>query len=315
MRKIMLSSALFLAVSALFPLLATAQTQIPPQIQPPSSSQPAIEASLTKPAFAFTPSPSPASLTLASLPIAPSATRSAEFAAIFAVPCSTRLNLNRGPDVDSADGTREPCVESPNPYARFLDTTTAVPLTPWQKAHLAIRNLTEPGNLATVAYTAALTIATNSHTAYGPGGMGFAKNTGYSLLQDATGEFFGTFLVPSLTHEDPHYHRMPHASIPRRVLHAVSRTLIAQSDSGASMPNFAALMTYPIAAEIGNLYVPGINGNGPSTASRIMLGYAADPAESLITEFLPDFARRIHVRVIFVQRVLNPVSSDEYSLP
>jgi hypothetical protein len=313
MRKIMLSSALYLAVSALIPLLAAAQTQIYLQILTPSTLQPAIEASLTKPAFAFSPAPS-SSLTLASLPVAPSATRSAEFAAIFAVACSTRSFLHHGPEADSADGAREPCVESPNPYTRFLDNTTAVPLSPLQKAHLALRNLTDPGNLATITYIAALNIGINSHTAYGPGGLGFARNAGYSLLQDATGEAFGTFFIPSIAHEDPHYHRMPHASIPRRFLHAVSRTVIAQSDSGASMPNFASLMMYPITAEIGNLYVPGINGNGPSTVRRIMLGYAADPADNLITEFLPDFARRIHIRVIFVQRVLNPVSSDEYSL-
>jgi len=315
MRKIMLSSALFLAVSALLPLPAAAQSQIPLQIQPASSLQPAIEASLIKPAFAFTPSPSPAGFTLASLPMAPSASRSAEFAAIFALPCSTRSIFNRGPDVDSADGTREPCVASPNPYVRFLDNTTAVPLSPAQKARLAVRNLTDPDNLATITYIAALNVAINSHAAYGPGGIGFARNAGYSLLQDATGEAFGTFLIPSIAHEDPHYHRMPHASILRRVLHAVSHTAIAQSDSGTSVPNFASLLTYPIAAEIGNLYVPGINGNGPSTVRRIMFGYAADPVDNLITEFLPDFARRIHIRVIFVQRVLNPISRDQYSIP
>jgi hypothetical protein len=46
-----------------------------------------------------------------------------------------------------------------------------------------------------------------------------------------------------------------------------------------------------------------------------MTGYATDPVDNLITEFLPDVAKRIHVRVIFVQRVLNEVSSDQYSLP
>jgi hypothetical protein len=309
MRRILQSSAFSFAVSAFLPLLATAQTQAQP-------SQPSVEASLTIPAFAFTPASSRLIPALEPLPDAPSAIHAAaEFAAIFAVPCSTHSSSSRSPDADSADGSREPCVESPNPYARFLDNTTPLPLTPRQKAHLALRNLIDPGNLATIEYTAAFTIATNSHTAYGPGGMGFARNTGYSLLQDATGEFFGTFLVPSLLHQDPHYHRLPQARIPRRVLHAVSRSFVAQSDHGASMPNFSTLFTYPIAAEIGNLYVPGINGNGPSTVRRIMIGYAADPVDNLITEFLPDVAKRIHIRVIFVQRVLNPVSSDEYSLP
>jgi len=262
--------------------------------------------------------PAASALTFASLPNAPALVRppvDPGFEAIFTVPCSTRSGLSSSPGVDSADGSREPCLQSPNPYARFLDTTAPAPLTPEQKAHLALHNLKDPGNLATIGYTSAFTIATNAHTAYGPGWKGFGSNAGYSLLQDATGEFFGTFLVPSLTHEDPHYHRMPHASFPRRFVHAVSRTLIAQSDNGSPMPNYATLLTNPICAEISNLYVPGINGNGPSTVERIMTGYATDPIDNLVTEFLPDVARRIHIRIIFVQRVLNQVSSDQYTLP
>ena len=46
-----------------------------------------------------------------------------------------------------------------------------------------------------------------------------------------------------------------------------------------------------------------------------MTGYATDPIDNLITEFLPDIARHIHVRVIFAQRIVNQVSSDQYSLP
>ena len=240
---------------------------------------------------------------------------SAEYIVIFAVPCSTRSSPSRGPGPDSADGSREPCFQSPDPYTRFLDSSRPIPLSPAQKAHLALRNLTDPGNLATISYTSAYTIASNSHTAYGPGWSGFTRNTRYSFSQDATGEFFGTFLIPSLAREDPHYHRMPNAGIPRRIVHAVSRTIIAQSDHGKAMPNYSTLFTYPITAEIGNLYVPGIHGNGPSTVDRILTGYATDPIDNLITEFLPDVARHIHVRVVFAQRILNRISSDQFTPP
>ncbi len=237
-----------------------------------------------------------------------------EFAGVFAIPCSDRI-LHDNPDLFSNGRFRDACPEAPSPEARFLNSTMPAPLSPEQKAHLAFHNLKDPGNLATIIDIAAFTIGTNSHTAYGPGWGGFGKNVGYTYLQDATGEFFGTFLIPSLTHEDPRYHRMPDASIPRRVVHAISHTVLSQSDHGATMLNYSALLTYPISAEISNLYVPGINDNGPSTVRRIMIGYATDPIDNLVTEFLPDVARHVHVRVIFVQRVLNQVSSDQYSLP
>lgn len=203
----------------------------------------------------------------------------------------------------------KPCNELFNPYQRFLATNVPIPLTPRQKGLLAIHNLTDAANLATIVALSGITTAADPDSAYGPGFKGFGKNVGVSLLQDATGEFFGTFAIPSIVHEDPHYHRMPHGTVPRRIIHAISRTVMAQSDNGNNMPNYATLLTYPINAEISNLYVPGIQSDARSTTVRIFTSYALDPVGNLITEFLPDLASRVHIRIIVVQRILNQISS------
>ena len=205
--------------------------------------------------------------------------------------------------------TPSPCAELYNPYQRFLDTNLAIPLTRRQKGYLAIHGISDPATLATIIASSGFSIAIDSHTAYGPGIRGFAYDSGVSLSQAATGELFGTFLIPALTHEDPRYHRMPHAPIPRRILHAISRTVIAQHDNGSNMPNYATLLTYPIVGELSNLYVPGIHSNGPSTARRILFGLALDPSDALINEFLPDVAKRVHIRVIFFQQILNQIAT------
>ena len=70
-----------------------------------------------------------------------------------------------------------------------------------------------------------------------------------------------------------------------------------------------------IGAELGNLYVPGIHTDGPSTVTRILTSYALDPANNLLTEFLPDVASRVHVRIIFVQRILNNIASSNGAIP
>jgi hypothetical protein len=215
------------------------------------------------------------------------------------------------PEAPAPVGTAAPAPPAPNPYKRFLNTPAVVPLTPRQKARLAFRNLTNPFNLITIVGTSGYTIGSDSHTAYGPAWRGFAKDIGYSYVQDATGEFFGTFLIPSLTREDPHYHRWPKRSIPHRILHAIDQTFMAESDRGKPIPNYAAVLTNPICAEISNLYVPGIADDAPSTTRRIMLGYATEPEDNLITEFLPTIASHIHVHVIFVQRILNRVSAPD----
>jgi hypothetical protein len=206
---------------------------------------------------------------------------------------------------------RVPCSELVNPYQRFLDTSVVMPLTSKQKGYLAIHNLTDPANLLTIVAVSGFSTAIDSHSAYGPGFKGFGKNTGVSLLQDATGEFFDAFLIPSITHQDPRYFRMPKASIPRRIGHAVGHTFIANHDDGGLMPNYANLFGYPISAELSNLYVPGIHADPSSTIARIATGLATDPANNLVTEFLPDVAKHISIRIIFVQRILNQVASQQ----
>jgi hypothetical protein len=204
-----------------------------------------------------------------------------------------------------------PCNELINPYQRFLDTSVVIPMTSKEKGYLAIHNLTDPANLLTIVAVSGFSTAIDSHSAYGPGWKGFGKNAGVSLLQDATGEFFGAYLIPSIAHQDPRYFRMPKASIPRRVGHAVAHTFVANHDDGSSMPNYANLLGYPIGAELSNLYVPGIHSDAPSTVERIVTGLATDPANNLITEFLPDVAKHISIRIIFVQRILNQVASQQ----
>ena len=215
----------------------------------------------------------------------------------------------------TVEPVRVPCSELVNPYQRFLDTSITIPLTSKQKGYLAIHNLTTPGNLFTIVAVSGFSTIVDSHSAYGPGWKGFGKNAGVSLLQDATGEFFGAFLIPSLTHQDPRYYRLPKATIPRRIAHAVSHTFIANNDDGSLMPNYANLFGYPINAELSNFYVPGIHGDAASTVARIATGLATDPANNLITEFLPDVAKHISIRIIFVQRILNQVASQQQTGP
>ena len=204
----------------------------------------------------------------------------------------------------------KPCTELIYPYQRFLTTDIVIPLTWRQKGYTALHNFTDPANFGTILGISAITIGSDSHSAYGPGMEGFGKLVGVTFSQDAIGQFFGVFAIPVIVHQDPRYLRMPHARLKKRILYSVSRTFVSRSDSGRTIPNYATLFTYPIGAELGNLYVPGIQTDGASTVTRILTGYALDPANNLLTEFLPDVASRVHVRIIFVQRILNNIASS-----
>jgi len=203
-----------------------------------------------------------------------------------------------------------PCAATPriNWYTRFTTGPQVKPLTPAEKGWLAVRNLVDPFNVITVLGDSGIAVASDSHSAYGPGLRGFARNAGVSFTQDATGELFGTFVIPSLVHQDPHYHRMPHASIPRRMAHATLQVLWTQGDNGRGMPNYANIVGFAIDDEISDLYVPGQQTNLPASAARYGIGLGTAPIDNFVTEFVPDLASHIHVQVVVIQRIINQVA-------
>jgi len=200
-------------------------------------------------------------------------------------------------------------------YARFLNGPEVKPLTPGEKAWLAAHNLLDPFNLLTIGGEAAISVAADSHSAYGPGFPGWGRYTGVSFTQDMTGEFFGTFLIPSLVHQDPHYHREPKASIKHRIAHAALQVLWTQGDNGRGMINYANLAGSAIDGAISNLYVPGQQTRFSASASRYAIGLATDPIDNYITEFLPDVARHVRVKTVVLQRIIDQVARTDSSAP
>jgi hypothetical protein len=203
-----------------------------------------------------------------------------------------------------------PCPPPPsiNWYQRFTNGPQVKPMTPREKGWLALRNVTDPFNAVTILGDAGIAVSYNAHSQYGPGMAGFGRYVGVSYSQDMTGELFGTFLIPTIVHQDPHYHRMPDASIPRRAAHAILQVVWTQGDNGKGMVNYADLVGFAIDDELGNLYVPGQQTNLPASGARYSIGLASAPIENFITEFMPDVARRIHIRVVVIQRIVNQVA-------
>lgn len=196
-------------------------------------------------------------------------------------------------------------------YELFANGPQTKPLTPKGKAWLAVRNVADPFNNITILGEAAIAVGSDAHSPYGPGMAGYGRYVGVSYTQVMTGEFFGTFLIPSVVHQDPHYHRMPDAKIPRRILHATTQVIWTQSDSGKGMVNYANVVGFAIEDGIANLYVPGRETDLGATGSRYVIGLATAPIGNYVTEFIPDVARHIHVQVVIIQRIINQVARSE----
>ena len=123
-----------------------------------------------------------------------------------------------------------------------------------------------------------------------------------------TDQFFGTFVVPTVTHTDPHYHRRPDLSIPRRVLHCVSQTFWQDADNGRNTINYSQIVAPVFDIAISNLYVPDLAPRFSADAERYSIDVATAPIDNLITEFVPSIASHIHTHVVFVQRIINQVA-------
>jgi len=204
------------------------------------------------------------------------------------------------------------CGHISSPFEQYLKWPDVVPLTAHDNLRSAVRGVIDPFNLITIAGDAAVGIGSDAHTPYGPGLKGFAKYSGVSLTEDMTGEFFGTFLVPSLMHQDPHYHREPFLPIKRRVLHAIVQVLWSQSYTGKPMFNYANVVGGIATAVVSNTFVPGPNRQGfGNTAQRLALAFAISPSGNFIEEFVPDLASHVNLRVVIFQRILNSVTLEE----
>lgn len=276
----------------------------PPQMPPPDAPQPQPEPQPSAGATANPAAPCPAKSAV---------TAKAQSASTQSV--GGEGNIGQAKELTSGTSAGIELVRCPPPvanwYARFTNGPQVKPLTPGEKGWLAVRNIVDPFNVITILGDSGIAVGSDAHSPYGPGMPGFARSVGVSIRQDMTGEFFNTFLIPSIVHQDPHYHRMPHASIPRRSAHAILQVVWTQGDDGNGMLNYANLVGSAIDDEISNFYVPNRRTNLPASAERYGIGLASAPIDNFVSEFLPDVASHIHVQVVIIQRIINQVAKTD----
>jgi len=206
---------------------------------------------------------------------------------------------------------RSCCVESAGVFSAYLSQNATHIYTPRELGRLAIHGVVDPFNLLTIGGTSAISIGQDANTPYGPGFKGWAKLSGVTLTEDMTGEFVGTFLIPSIDHQDPHYHREPNAPLLRRIVHCVVQPFWIDSDAGGQMVNYSTLIGGMAGEAIDISYVPyQRTGWGPS-AERIGVSWATAPIGNFVTEFVPDLASHFNVKVVFIQRIINQVAAEE----
>jgi len=178
------------------------------------------------------------------------------------------------------------------------------------KFRLAVANVSDPFSIITTALDSEFADATDGHTKLRTGAAGFGQRFGAAMGGQATSEMFSTFLISSIFHQDPHYHRDPAAPTRRRIGKALAYVLVTRSDSGKPMFNFAEVLGTTSSSIVEGSFHPEWEKGPGAAAGRIAISIGSDAAWNLMTEFLPDVARHLNPRWMLLRRLADRASEQ-----
>jgi hypothetical protein len=163
------------------------------------------------------------------------------------------------------------------------------------KFRLFVQNSVDPVNFMSAAWNAGTAQLSHEDAADGQGVSGYSKRYSAAIIGSVAGDFFGTFLYPSIFHQDPRYYRMTHGPVKARLGHALVHRFIAQSDSGKRMLNYSEWFSVTSSSALGNLYhSDNRRGFGP-TANHVGVSVGNDIAWDVLREFWPEITRKFRL--------------------
>lgn len=173
--------------------------------------------------------------------------------------------------------------------------TSPEPLTAEEKFKLFLSESVSPPQILSAAAVAGISQARDTLSEYGQGGEGYAKRFGAAMADGSSSHFFGTFVLPSLLHQDPRYFPKLEGSFGHRIGYALSRVVITREDAGGETFNWSSTLG-PLAAEtLANTYLPASEQNPGRTIRRygIRVGFGA--VNNVLKEYWPDIFKKLRM--------------------
>jgi hypothetical protein len=114
----------------------------------------------------------------------------------------------------------------------------------------------------------------------------FLKRLGATVADEASENFFSDFVLASALHEDTRYiRRGPSHKIWPRIGYAISRAVVARTDSGDATFNWARVVGSAMSAGLSNAYYPPAS----RTASVSSLNWGTNIAGAGLANLMPEF--------------------------
>lgn len=204
-------------------------------------------------------------------------------------PC---INVSAKPAADSPKLGRMVGISS---GAQPAASDDVCPLTAAQKLGVWVRKSYSPVNMLSAAAAAAIWQASQpaSEGGYGQGWDAYGSRFGASFANAESARFFQSFLFPALLKEDPRYFREARGTGGHRFGYAISRVLVARTDSGHHRFNFSEVMGAFAAAGLTNTYYPEADRTAAHTMRAAGINLATSAGWNVLYEFGPDILHKL----------------------
>lgn len=174
-------------------------------------------------------------------------------------------------------------------------------LTAGEKFHLFVSDTVNPFSFVESAFNAGLAQMSDDDPQWGQGMKGYGRRYAADLADNASDEFFTTFLYPAIFRQDPRYYRVAHGPVRKRVLHAFNHVFVAHSDSGHMMFNYSEWLGTVSSQALGNVYHPGNEPGLRPLGRAVAWSVTQDVGWNLLREFWPEVSTRLHIPFVTIE--------------
>jgi len=166
-------------------------------------------------------------------------------------------------------------------------------LNSWQKFQLAANNSVSVATVGTALIASSFSQAIESPPGFGQEWGGYGKRFGSDLARSASNNFFGTFLIASVLHQDPRFYVRTGLSFRQSVQYAAVRLVITRNDSGERAVNYSGMAGTLASEALANTYYA----EGNRGISDIFIRYASDMgwrfAGNVLRQYWPKINKRL----------------------
>lgn len=161
------------------------------------------------------------------------------------------------------------------------------PLSTGEKFRLFVNETVSPPYLIASTVGATFNQAKNVPEGYGQGWNAYGDRLGEELARASSNAFFGSFVLPSLLHQDPRFFPQIHPAFWASVRYSLERVFITRTDSGFDTFNISGVGGTAAAEALANSYLPESDRTAAKNASRFATDLAWKFAGNMFKNYWP----------------------------